>query len=117
MRLSIELNVSNLELEMILGIYPHEVGTPQTVVLSITASVNDYDLATDQLSEGIDYDKIRGIAKELAIKPYKLQENYVHDIIRAILAVDRRIQKVACRLTKKHIHPDCQVGITVTAMR
>ncbi|MBV8680076.1 MAG: dihydroneopterin aldolase [Aquitalea sp.] len=102
---------------MILGIYPHEVDTPQSVVLNITASVDDYDLVSEQLGDGIDYDKIRDIAKKLAVRPYKLQENFVHDVIQAIMAVDGRIRKVICQLAKKHIHPDCQVGITVTAER
>ncbi|ANI80210.1 dihydroneopterin aldolase [Sphingobium sp. EP60837] len=68
------IRIDDLTVDARIGVYAHEVGRTQPLVLTIWLEVTP--AATDDLSATIDYCEIRDIAIEIGRSPLKLIETF-----------------------------------------
>lgn len=94
------------------GCYSFEKEKPQTFVVSITATVNDWS-HHDSLEETLNYELLRNIAHAvLAESPKNLVETLADEMADKVLAFSQ-IESVTVSLEKHGIFPDCVAGVSV----
>lgn len=110
------LFLSGFELEVEIGIHPHELAGPQRmcfdvdiyVPLALTTPANDH------IDEVIDYDLIRAtVAQRVARGRVALQETLADDIAASLLA-HPAVRAVRVATAKPDVYPDCDaVGVEI----
>lgn len=109
--------LEGLELQMRLGIHPHEV-EPQRVRLTVEMTV-DYAAAPrcDEIGEVLDYDFVReGIRTLTEERGFALQETLV-EAVAALCFEDMRVRRVRVRSMKLDVYPDAAVGCEIVRTR
>jgi dihydroneopterin aldolase len=105
--------LEGLEVQMHLGIHPHEAG-PQRVRLSVRMTVAyDRTPSGDRIDEVLDYDFVReGIHRLAAGEGFALQETLC-EAVAALCLSDRRVREVWVQSMKLDVYPDAAVGCEV----
>lgn len=109
--------LEGMELQMRLGIHPHEA-VPQRVRIDVAMTVA-YPAAPagDRIDEVLDYDAIReGIRALTAGDGFALQETLV-EAVAALCLRDPRVRTVRVRSLKLDVYPDARVGCEVVRGR
>lgn len=102
-----------------IGIYDHEIGHPQNIIINADIDVDwDFDKLTDDITDVVDYDYIRnGIQELVTNKRYNLQERLCADILSLIIA-NTDVAAVTLSVRKPDIYPDCDsVGFELSWVR
>ncbi|WEK42481.1 MAG: dihydroneopterin aldolase [Candidatus Sphingomonas colombiensis] len=109
--------LDGLELQMQLGIHPHEA-VPQRVFLTVEMTV-DYPAPPhcDEIGEVLDYDFVReGIRALTEKRGFALQETLV-EAVAALCFDDPRVRRVRVRSMKPDVYPDAAVGCEIDRTR
>jgi dihydroneopterin aldolase len=108
--------LKDLEVQMRLGIHPHEV-TPQRVRVSVWMTV-DYAQppGADTIDQVLDYDFVRDGVRALAAAGCALQETLVEGVA-ALCLRDARVRRVRVRSMKVDVYPDAAVGCEIVRER
>lgn len=119
---SLILEVADLEVDVLTGIYSEETGRPQPLRISIAAQLKPaarYDAATP-LSASKNYMDLKFAATE-ALPPgvhFKLIEAVADHICETLFIQDERITRVTVKIVKLAISENGEaIGITLTRKR
>ena len=119
---SLILEVADLEVDVLTGIYSEETGKPQSLRISVTAHLKPaphYDPDTP-LSASKNYMDLKFAATE-ALTPglhFKLIESVADHICETLFVADRRVEMVTVKIVKLAIaEGDEKIGITLTRER
>lgn len=119
---SLILEVADLEVDVLTGIYSEETGKPQPLRISVTAHLKPaprYDPDTP-LSASKNYMDLKFAATE-ALTPglhFKLIESVADHICDTLFVADRRVETVSVKIVKLAIAEDDEkIGITLTRER
>lgn len=107
--------LQGLRVECIIGIYPHERQTPQSVVMDVAL---DYDFATaaasDAIAEAVDYDTVAGGITELVQRrAFQLIETMAEEVAEMLLGRMSQVQRVRLEIRK----PDAVPAATCAFVR
>lgn len=94
--------IHDLRIECIVGIYPHERVTPQTVIVNVEL---DYDFspaaASDHIADVIDYDQVvQSITTLVQARGFQLLETMVEACASLILETQARVDVVRLEIRK-----------------
>lgn len=105
--------LENLEVQMHLGIHPHEI-PPQRVRVSVWMTVAyPAALAADAIDQVLDYDFVRdGVHAMAAAGGFELQETLC-EAIAALCLGDPRVREVRVRSQKPDVYPDAAIGCEI----
>ncbi len=102
-----------------IGIYEHEIGHPQNIIINADIDVDwNFETLTDQIEDVVDYDYVRnGIQELVTNNRYNLQERLCADILSLIIA-KQNVSGAKVSVCKPDIYPDCDsVGFTLSWTR
>jgi dihydroneopterin aldolase len=92
-----------LQLEAGIGVYPHEKGVDQPLVVDVEMEVQGLSQVakTDVLAATIDYDEVAEICREVALsRHHNLIETVAEEIAARVVELDPRIGQVTVRVEK-----------------
>ena len=119
--MSDRIKLEGLEVEAGIGVYDHERGVTQRLVIDVTAETDvAAAAATDELSLSLDYDAFARICREEATtQHHELIETVAEKIAGRILAEHPgRVQRVHVRVAKPGAVPDARtVAVEITRPR
>ncbi|ATY30744.1 dihydroneopterin aldolase [Sphingomonas psychrotolerans] len=105
-----------LEVQMGLGIHPHEQA-PQRVVLHVAMTCR-YDAAPeDRIDAVVDYDFLRREIHALATSRHFALQEVLCDAVAALALRDARVREVRVRSMKLDVYPDARIGCEITRRR
>lgn len=97
MHRSIKIGLTQLQVEMFIGINEEEKKSKQTVLIDIECHL---DVLADQIDKTLDYRIFESICKELSSsKHYDLIENFAKDILLRIMEL-KHIKSIKLKITK-----------------
>lgn len=110
--------LDGLDVQVQLGIHPHERAGPQRVLISVALYCDYGDAAPDdRIDAVVDYDFLRaGIIRLATERPFELQETLC-EAIAAIALADPRVAGVRVATTKPDIYPDARIGCEIVRRR
>lgn len=99
--------VSDLELQMYIGIYDHEKQVPQRALVNVEAIIDDYlNWQTDSISQTLSYEDIVTAARDIAEQGHiNLVETFAERIA-AFCLENKLVQAVTVKVEK----PDVMTG-------
>jgi 7,8-dihydroneopterin aldolase/epimerase/oxygenase len=107
--------VHNLALEAEIGVYPHERGRAQPLVLEIELDVTTANV--HRLSETINYETIAKTAQALVAEGHVgLVETFAEQLARALMA-DERVTSARIRVEKPLALAPATAGVEVVVVR
>jgi len=119
---SLTLEVADLEVDVLTGIYSEETGKPQPLRITVSAALTPahrYEPDTP-LSASKNYMDLKFAATE-ALTPglhFKLIESVADHICDTLFVADRRVEAVTVKIVKLAIaEADEKIGITLTRER
>ncbi|MFN2100197.1 dihydroneopterin aldolase [Altererythrobacter sp. MF3-039] len=119
---SLTLEVADLEVDVLTGIYSEETGKPQPLRISVSAEMKiaeRYDPDTP-LSESKNYMDLKFAASDALPKGvhFKLIESLADHICETLLVQDKRVQAVMVKIVKLAIaEANEKIGITMRRER
>jgi dihydroneopterin aldolase len=78
------ISVRDLRVAADIGVYAHEIGQPQALLISVTLHVRA--TRTDSLADATDYTRIAAAAEALATERIALNESFAYRLATACLA-------------------------------
>lgn len=119
---SLILEVADLEVDVLTGIYSEETGKPQPLRISIAAdlAIADHYAPDTPLSESKNYMDLKFSASEALPKGvhFKLIESLADHICETLLLQDQRVQAVTVKIIKLAIAAaNEKIGITMRRER
>lgn len=114
------ISVLGLEVEGGIGVYDHEKGVTQRLVLDVELVVDLQNAGrTDALEATVDYDQVAEICREVVSSGHHdLIETVAETIAQRTLALSARIEGVTVRVDKPGAVPDARtVRVEVTRRR
>ena len=112
---ALKVFVRGLRVEAEVGLYPHERGRRQPLILDV-----ELDLAPGEvrrLRDTVDYDRVVNAARRLAAEGHvELVETYAERLAEACLA-EPRVIRATVRVQKPDAVPDAAAGAVVTVER
>jgi dihydroneopterin aldolase len=107
-----------LELSAGIGVYPHEKGVEQRLIVDVEMELQDLVRAakSDDLAATVDYDRVAAICREVVrSRHHQLIEAVAEEIAARTLALDARIDLVTVRVEKPGAVPDARtVRVEIT---
>ena len=119
---SLILEVADLEVDVLTGIYSEETGKPQPLRISISAElkVADHYAPDTPLSESKNYMDLKFAASDALPQGvhFKLIESLADHICETLLVQDKRVQAVTVKIVKLAIaEANEKIGITLRRER
>lgn len=119
---SLTLEVADLEVDVLTGIYSEETGKPQPLQITISAElkVADHYAPDTPLSESKNYMDLKFAASEALPQGvhFKLIESLADHICETLLVQDKRVQAVTVKIVKLAIaEANEKIGITLRRER
>ena len=119
---SLILEVADLEVDVLTGIYSEETGKPQPLRITIIAdlTIADHYAPDTPLSESKNYMDLKFAASEALPKGvhFKLIESLADHICETLLVQDKRVQAVTVKIIKLAIaEANEKIGITMRRER
>ena len=113
---SLDVFVRGLAIEAEIGIYPHERGKPQPLVVDLEVSLAPVEVG--HLAETLNYETLAAAARDLAAASHiDLVETYAQRLAEACLA-DPRVTSVRVRVEKPQAIPGALAsGAAITIRR
>ena len=113
---SLDVFVRGLAIEAEIGIYPHERGKPQPLVVDLEVSLAPVEVG--HLAETLNYETLAAAARDLAAAGHiDLVETYAQRLAEACLA-DPRVTSVRVRVEKPQAIPGALAsGAAITIRR
>lgn len=101
------IRLEGLEVEAVVGVYPHEHLAPQRLILEVSVETNTREAGlTDTLGNTVDYDRIAQICRAVAAERLHLIEAFAERVAALVLALDgARVQRVWVRVAKPQAVP------------
>jgi dihydroneopterin aldolase len=113
---TLDVFVRGLALEAEIGIYPHERGQPQPLMVDLEVSLDPVHV--EALAETINYETLAAAARDLATGGHiDLVETYAQRLAEACLA-DPRVTSAKVRVEKPQAIPGAAAaGVTIVVRR
>ena len=111
--------LEGLELQAPIGVYDHEKGTTQRLIISVWIDCDVRSSArSDDLSDTVDYDTVAALCRDIVcLQHHQLIETVAECIATEVLA-DARAQAVRVRVEKPGVVRDCRtVAVEVRRQR
>ena len=110
--------VSELELNLSIGVHEHEKKAPQRILVTVEATLDGAQTEGDQIGATLDYNLIRDFIKSLESSSHKeLQETLARNILDFLLSQSGVVRAVV-QTAKPDIFDDCAfVGVRLEADR
>lgn len=101
------IRLEGLEVEAVVGVYPHEHLAPQRLVLDVSVETDTREAGlSDALGHTVDYDQIARICRAVAGERLHLIEALAERVAAKVLALDAsRVQRVWVRVAKPQAVP------------
>jgi dihydroneopterin aldolase len=106
------VTIRDMRIPAYVGIYKHEHGVQQDILINVDIKLVDWRIASDQIDSTVSYEPIVAEIRRLAAIHHDLVESFADCLARFCLE-DKRASYVRVSVEKPEVWKDCRVGVAV----